>query len=221
MIKKSKTYRIIGIILILVGVITISTALFMRMYSIQKQNAMIDEFQKELNQIEQDLDHQPTSNIETDSATAEYLPNNESQEIEPEEKKPKLTISTIGIMTIPKIDLEVAIGEGVDMTTLKYALGHFPNTAMPGEQGNFAVAGHRSYTYNKYFNRLNEMKIGDDIIVTSLEGKFTYKVANIRIVEPEEVSVLSATDRSTITLVTCTPVRVATHRLIIKGTLIE
>lgn len=46
-------------------------------------------------------------------------------------------------MTIPKIDLEVTIGEGVDMNTLKYALGHFPNTAMPGNDGNFSVATHR------------------------------------------------------------------------------
>lgn len=219
--KKGNIYGIIGIILILIGVIVISIALFMRMYSIQKQDAMINEFQKELNTIQQVLDQQPTSSIETNSSIAQDFPNYEPEETEPEKKLPNPTISSIGIMTIPKIDLKVAIGEGVDMTTLKYALGHFPNTAAPGKQGNFAVAGHRSYTYNKYFNRLDEMKIGDNIIVTSLDGEFTYKVDNIRIVEPEEVSVLNATDNSIITLVTCTPVRVATHRLIIKGTLIK
>jgi sortase A len=206
---KNKKYTIIGLILIFLGLSIISIALYMRITSNLKQKSMLEDFQMELNNIQNSIN----------SYENEVLENIE----QPEEEKIKLPLTgeSIGIMSIPKIGLEVSIGEGVDMNTLKYALGHFPNTPMPGNSGNFAVAGHRSYTYNKYFNRLDELEVGDEIHVTTLGGDFTYKVDNISIVEPEQVSVLNSTINSTITLVTCTPIRVASHRLIIKGILIE
>ncbi|GAA0177995.1 sortase [Clostridium sediminicola] len=183
---------------------------------------MLKNFQKELNELKDSLENCDDENIYSTEddliKNVDNVTNNDSI-IDP--KTVNLPIDTIGIMSIPKIDLEVTIGEGIDMSTLKYALGYFPNTVTPGDSGNFAVAGHRNYTYNKYFNRLNEVKIGVPIIVTTLNGKFTYKIDNIRIVDPKEVSVLDSTEQATITLVTCTPIRVATHRLIVKGTLVQ
>lgn len=217
--KKNKLYNSLGVILIIIGIVIISTAFYMRISSIKNQNAMLEEFQKELNKIEDDLEDHALENITENEISSNI--NNNSDESEIYKKIDTPSINTIGIMSIPKIDLEVTIGEGVDMNTLKYALGHFPNTSTPGNNGNFAVAGHRSYTYNKYFNRLDEIKIGDSIIVKTLNGEFTYKVDNIKIVKPQEVSVLNSTDQPTITLVTCTPIRVATHRLIIKGILVQ
>ena len=134
-------------------------------------------------------------------------------------KYKNLTMDTIGIMTIPKLDLKVCVAEGTDNEILKYAVGHFANTAMPGEKGNFSVAGHRSYTYGEYFNRLDELEIGDAITVKTKENEYTYTVYDIQVVLPEDISVLDSTDDATITLVTCTPIRVATHRLIVKGRL--
>ena len=64
---------------------------------------------------------------------------------------------------------------------------------MPGEMGNFCVAGHRSDTYSEYFNRLDELKEGDDIIVETKKGEFTYKIYEKKVVEPTEVSVLNST----------------------------
>lgn len=92
---------------------------------------------------------------------------------------------------------------------------------MPGDKGNFCVAGHRSYTYNQYFNRLGELGIGDEIIITTVAGKFKYDVYESKVVKPEEVSVLDNTKDEEITLVTCTPIRVATHRLIVKGRIVR
>ncbi|MBC2582422.1 class D sortase [Clostridium sp. DJ247] len=134
-------------------------------------------------------------------------------------KYKNLTMDTIGIMTIGKINLKVAIGEGDDNETLKYSVGHIKGTAMPGEKGNFSVAGHRSYTYGEYFNRLDELEVGDKIMVKTKKGEYTYKIYDIKVVLPSDVSVLNKTDDATITLITCTPIRVATHRLIIKGKL--
>lgn len=135
----------------------------------------------------------------------------------PINKAPNEELGAIGIIRIPKIDLRVAIGEGVDMDTLKYAVGHFTQTAMAGENGNFCVAGHRSYTYSQYFNRLDEINKGDEIYVQTKKGEYKYIVYDKKIVEPSEYSVLDPTKDATLTLVTCTPIRVATHRLIIKA----
>jgi sortase A len=196
--------RILGIVLIIVGLSIIGSALFMRYSASRQQKAMIVAFENTIADIDKNLSSE----------------NTESVEIFPVKKPPLEDISSaIGIINIPKIDLKVAVGEGIENKTLKYAVGHFEGTAMPGEKGNFAVAGHRSYTYSEYFNRLDELNVGDDIIVKTSKGEFTYKVYDKKVVEPTEVSVLDKTKEATITLVTCTPIRVATHRLIVKGKL--
>jgi sortase A len=196
--------RIIGIVFIVVGLFIIGSALFMRYSASRQQKAMIDAFENTIADIDKNLSSE----------------NTKPAEASPNIKPPLEDISSaIGIINIPKIDLKVAVGEGIENKTLKYAVGHFEGTAMPGEKGNFAVAGHRSYTYSEYFNRLDELNIGDDIIVKTSKGEFTYKVYEKKVVEPTEVSVLDKTKEATITLVTCTPIRVATHRLIVKGKL--
>jgi len=195
--------RIVGITLMIVGVGIIGAALFMRYSASHKQKNMINAYEKSIEEFQK-----MGKNIGSGS------------EASPNVKSPAQEINgTVGLMLIPKIDLKVAIGEGVDMETLKYAVGHFQGTGNPGEKGNFCVAGHRSYTYSEYFNRLDEMKIGDEIIVKTVKGEYKYKIYDIKVVEPTEVSVLEPTKDATLTLVTCTPVRVATHRLIIKGRL--
>ncbi|GLC30916.1 class D sortase [Clostridium omnivorum] len=194
--------KIIGIAMIVVGITIIGTAFFMRYSAERKQKSMIDAFEKTLENVDKGAD------------------SNNKNENSPSQKPPEDVKGAIGIMRIPKIDLKVAIGEGVDNETLKFTVGHFEGTAMPGEKGNFCVAGHRSYTYSEYFNRLDEVKNGDEIIVQTKKGEFKYKVYDTKVVEPSEVSVLDPTKDSTLTLVTCTPVRVATHRLIVKARLV-
>lgn len=194
-----KWKKILGISLIVIGAVVILTALGMRFYSNKKQQVKIEHYQK-------------------------YIDDSKSAKASKEDVNTPPTqdnYGTIGIMLIPKIDTKVAISEGADLETLKYAVGHFKDTAMPGEKGNFCVAGHRSYTYNEAFNRLDEVKIGDEIIVKTVKGQFKYKVNEIKVVLPTETSVLDATEDATITLVTCTPIRVATHRLIVKGKLVQ
>ena len=88
---------------------------------------------------------------------------------------------------------------------------------MPGQKGNFCVIGHRSYTYGEFFNRLDEIEENDEIIVEYNGKEFKYKVTEIKVVKPEEVSVLNQSEEEEITLITCTPIRVGSHRLIIKG----
>lgn len=131
-------------------------------------------------------------------------------------------LEVIGMLSIPKINVDLLFTEGVTKDALKYAVGHMPGTAMPGEVGNCAVAGHRSYTFGEYFNRLDELEVGDEISVQVGGKTYTYRVYESFLVEPSEVWVTEPVeDRKVITLITCHPVVAATHRLIVRGELIE
>lgn len=87
------------------------------------------------------------------------------------------------------------------------------------EGGNFCIVGHRSYSYGAFFNRLDEMESGDAIYLEVAGETFCYLVEKIFVVEPEDTWVLNNSDETMITLITCTPIRIGTKRLIIKAIL--
>lgn len=131
-------------------------------------------------------------------------------------------LEVMGIVSIPKIDVDLMFVEGVTKQALKFAVGHMPGTAMPGEVGNCALAGHRSYTFGEYFNRLDEVEVGDEIQITRGKETYTYKVYESFLVEPTEVWVTEPIEnKKIVTLITCHPVVKATHRLIVRGQLVE
>lgn len=131
-------------------------------------------------------------------------------------------LEVMGIVSIPKIDINLMFVEDVTKQALKFAVGHMPGTAMPGEVGNCALAGHRSYTFGEYFNRLDEVEVGDKIQITRGKETYTYKVYESFLVEPTEVWVTEPIEnKKIVTLITCHPVVKATHRLIVRGELVE
>ncbi len=128
----------------------------------------------------------------------------------------------LGIIRIEKIKVNAPIVEGVKASNLKAGVGHIPGTAALGEPGNSALAGHRSYTFGKFFNRLDELEPGDEILIITKKEELKYRVYKKLVVKPDDVSVLEGDkDRSIITLITCTPIYVASHRLIVHAGLEE
>ncbi|MBR6308216.1 MAG: class D sortase [Lachnospiraceae bacterium] len=123
------------------------------------------------------------------------------------------------MLRIPSIDSENPVREGVSAGVLADSLGHEPGTAYIGECGNCVIAGHRNYSFGSFFNRLNEVEIGDTIYVDTATDSFAYIVKEIKVVEPEDLSVLEQTETETLTLYTCTPLYIATHRLVIVAQL--
>ena len=121
------------------------------------------------------------------------------------------------ILRIPIIESESPVREGVSDGVLADSLGHEPGTAYIGEIGNCVIAGHRNYSFGKFFNRLNEVAIGDNIYVDTKDATYKYEVYDIIVVEPDDLSVLDNTDEEIITLYTCTPVVIGTHRLVVKA----
>jgi sortase A len=123
-------------------------------------------------------------------------------------------------LVIPRIGLNKYVVQGVQVDDLMKGPGHYPQTVMPGQAGNAAIAGHRT-TYGAPFFDLNELAVGDPIYITDRAGRtFTYQVSQPpRVVSPDHVSVLDPTPFAELTLTTCNPRFEATSRLIVVARL--
>lgn len=136
----------------------------------------------------------------------------------------------IGVMHIPVLgdDWEWVVVEGVGDDDLAKGPGHFPGTALPGEVGNFAVAGHRS-THGEPFADLDRLGIGDTVVVETVDGWLVYEVMWERILSPNATEVLEPVaghpgekaSQRTMTLVTCHPRWGSSERLVIGTQLVE
>lgn len=128
------------------------------------------------------------------------------------------TPNAVGILSIAEINLEVAVFDGATDHILNLGVGRVPGTAAIGETGNLAIAGHR----DSFFRGLKDVSPGDEITVKQKYGTDIYAITNSWIVEPEDVSVLSPTQKKSITLITCYPfyfVGSAPKRFIVRAEL--
>ena len=129
-------------------------------------------------------------------------------------------IAGIGILTIPRIDAKLPVTAGVTEEQLKMSEGWVTQSAPIGGEGNAVIAGHRSYTYGRHFNRLGELEAGDEIRYTKADGEdMTFLVSEILTIEPGDPATFAAPPEGVaqLTLYTCTPVRTATHRLLVRA----
>ena len=127
----------------------------------------------------------------------------------------------IAIIDIPTIGVTKYVVAGVQTADLKKGPGHYPETPFPGELGNASIAGHRT-TYGEPFRHLDDLSIGDPIVITDLMGrKFTYLVSNQQVVEATDSWVVATTDptKAILTLTTCHPEFSAKQRLIVSAEL--
>jgi sortase A len=120
---------------------------------------------------------------------------------------------------IPDIGVDKIVVEGVTLDDLKRGPGHYPDTPMPGQAGNAAIAGHRT-TYGAPFNRVDELENGDEILVTTAQGSFRYAVSGQQIVSPSQVEVLNNHGDNRLTLTACHPKYSASQRIIVTATLV-
>jgi sortase A len=107
----------------------------------------------------------------------------------------------IGSLEIPRVHLAAVVIEGDDEATLRVAIGHLPDTPLPWETGNVAMAGHR----DTFFRPLKDVVVGDQMRLITPRGEFDYAVRETMIVDPGDVWVLNPTERPTLTLITCYP----------------
>lgn len=122
---------------------------------------------------------------------------------------------------IPKIGVDTIIVEGTSTSALKAGAGHYVNTPLPGEAGNVAVAGHRT-TYGRPFNRVDELRTGDLVVLTTPVGKFTYALSRDPwITAPTDLSVIGQGAEHELTLTSCHPKGSARQRIIVRAKLVK
>ena len=107
----------------------------------------------------------------------------------------------IGRLEIPRIGLTAVVAEGDDEKTLKVAVGHLPDTPLPWQEGNSALAGHR----DSFFRPLRHIQVGDDIHLTTVRGTLRYRVTRYTVVDPADLWVLHPSPTAALTLITCYP----------------
>lgn len=126
---------------------------------------------------------------------------------------------TIGTLTLPSLKLSLPIYEGTEEKELGKGVGHYAGSVLPGETDNCVLSGHR----DTVFSGLESLKKGDDIIVKTSAGTFTYRIHKIRIVDKEDTTVIVPKPKAYLTLTTCYPftyIGSAPQRYIISAYLI-
>lgn len=126
----------------------------------------------------------------------------------------------VGRLEAPRLGLRVIVAEGVAIGTLRHAVGHVPGTALPGQKGNVALAGHRDLA----FRRLRDVREGDTMRLVTPAGSYDYVVESAAVVGPERADLLDPTPQPTLTLVTCYPffmVGPAPQRFVVRARLLS
>src|SRR5580700_9663518 len=124
----------------------------------------------------------------------------------------------IGDIRIPVIGINQIVVEGTNTPDLRKGPGHYTGTPLPGQGGNAAIAGHRT-TYGHPFYNLDGVKVGDPIVVTTLQGIFVYDTTKSWVVSPGDTSVIDNAFANYLTLTTCNPRFSASTRLIVQAKL--
>lgn len=126
-------------------------------------------------------------------------------------------------LQIPRVGVDVVVVEGTTPAALAAGAGHYPETPLPGEKGNVAIAGHRT-TYGKPFNRMDELVPGDKVVLTTPIGKHTYEVTTQPfVVDPFDWSIIENYPEGGgwLTLTSCHPEGSAAYRIVVRARLVS
>lgn len=154
---------------------------------------------------------QRISKVHEQRIASEYQENRTSEEM-------------IGIINISKIDLLLPIYEGTTEEVLQKGIGHLEaSSSLGGGSGKHCLlAGHRGLPSTELFGRLGEVQEGDTFYIETKGQRYTYRVCEIRVIKPDEVEGLGIWgNRDLVSLITCTPYGINTHRLIVTGERME
>lgn len=130
----------------------------------------------------------------------------------------------MGYIVIPKIDVNLPVYEGTSDDVLAHGIGHLMETSYPlgGPSTHSALSGHRGLAEAELFTNLDKLGMGDRFYLHILDEVLAYQVDQVLVVEPHEVEALNIVEGEDLcTLITCTPLGINSHRLLVRGTRVE
>ncbi|NOU87552.1 sortase [Paenibacillus sp. LMG 31460] len=225
----------LSLLIIVLGIIIFLYPTLNDHYESYQQNKILKQWQENLQDMDQtgsDIEEETDAGlvVPSSSPVAEALPTSSQPSSQPSPLAVKTTPRPVtlpqknieGVLTIDKIDLKLPILTDATVNNLKISVASIAKTGKVGAVGNYAIAGHRNLTYGKNFNRLDEVTEGDFIEVNTGSKTYIYKVVDKQYVLPEDVWVLKGNGKDReITLITCHPMENPTHRIAIKGIMVQ
>lgn len=233
--KKHYYLRIIISVLVLLASLTMMLYPFISNYLFEhRADSLISSYEKQT----EELDTSATDAIREDAAAYnEALMNNHVQLTDPFEAVEKemdagsylslLTVDDSGVMTyidIPKIGVYLPVYHGCDADILEKGVGHLEGSSLPigGEGTHTILSGHTGLNRAKIFTDLPDLEVGDHFFLHTLGETLAYEVDQKLVVEPYDISALQLeSGHDLVTLVTCTPYGVNSHRLLVRGSRVD
>lgn len=229
MAKKTGRRKVKNLILglvFLLGLLVLAYPLISRFYYRIEANYQVADFHEGLDQIDEEeiqrrmdlaraynanlnnqIEGDPYSEEMLDKARKEY-----ARMLEVNEK--------IGVVEIPKIDTKLPIYAGTDEEILQKGAGHMEGTSLPigGNSSHSVITAHSGLPEARLFSDLHRLEIGDKFYIHNIEGVLAYQVDDIKIIEPHEFDhLLIFPGHDYLTLLTCTPIMINSHRLLVRG----
>lgn len=209
--KAVQLLKKIGIFLVIIGIAIMIYPFYNNISSKYEQKKLISTYIEDQYQHVSQKDLMPLLN--------EGFEESEDEAQKVVEKK---IDNTIGMISIPKINVQLPILYDATESNLKKAAAMVKGTSFPWEEGNTAIAAHRGRIAGTYFNRLNEIEKGDKVTLEFSGKKYSYEIYEMFRVLPHETYVLdNIAGETTVTMITCDPLVNPTHRLIVRGRLME
>jgi sortase A len=195
------------------------------LYTAREQDAL----ERQFNAALVGVDHETSSTTRGSTTTVPSAPPSSTTTSTTEPAPPPPPEGdAVARLRIPKIGVDSFVVNGVSRDDLRKGPGHYPDTPLPGQEGNSAIAGHRT-TYGAPFGDLDQLAEGDLIQVRTLQGSFKYRVKEQLVVDPTDLAVIDPSPvdpdnpsegfRATLTLTTCNPKYSAAQRLVIQADL--
>ena len=203
---------ILSVILLVTGVILLLIDPIKRMNRKRITNSALEAFDQKIAASETEEAEWtyvvPRAGNEVEGEGYDFLGNMQIEEtVEEEEEEEYVTLNSIGILNISSIGIRYSVWDEASQVALRYGLGHYVDSVMPGEYGNCTILGH-NYRDGSMFHNLGNVSIGDEVIFTDIYGNdYYYYVVSSEIVSADDIldyALGNTTDSYRLTLITCT-----------------
>lgn len=223
---KNKKYIILSVVSLVVGVLVLFYPATSNVIFVTQQNKVINTYNEQIQELEEKeieqlkVDAQSYNQKLSDAALEEKDLSAVSGN-PPYSELLSLTNEQMGYIVIPKISLNQPIFHGTDDAVLERGIGHMESTSLPigGESTHCVLSGHSGIPGMMLFTDLEDMQIGEKFYIKTLNDVLAYEIDQIKVVLPNDTSdiqIVSGEDY--VTLLTCTPYGINTHRLLVRGT---
>ena len=221
--------KVLKVILYICGIFCIVYSIYSKFLSFKNQTEIISNYNKEIETMDKEiLEDKLKKSEEFNDENASQIKVVDPNEINVDDASSSYSFlelgEMVGTINIPKININLPIYEGITSTNLTKGVAHMEDTSLPNGDINThsILAGHTGISQAEIFDNLNELEIDDEFYISFYGNITKYRVIEKRVVLPDDTSSLKIEEnRCLVTLVTCTPKTVNTHRLLVTGEKIE